>query len=182
MKFTETAFPGAYIVELEPRGDDRGFFVRTFCKDEFKQTGHSAEWVQQNQSLTRKKGTIRGLHFQRAPQNEIKLIRCIVGRVYDVIVDLRKDSPTFLKWSAMELSADNNTMLYVPAGFAHGFQTLEDNSALTYLHSDYYNPAADAGIRYNDPLIGIKWPIEVTVLSEKDQHIPYINNEFLEKL
>ena len=130
MNFTETPLKGSYIITINPIGDSRGWFARTYCKNEFLNIGHNKEWVQINHSFTSLKGTIRGLHFQQKPFTEIKLLRCIPGSVFDVIVDLRKDSPTFLKWFGIELSAENKKMLYIPEGFAHGFQTLENNTEL----------------------------------------------------
>jgi dTDP-4-dehydrorhamnose 3,5-epimerase len=176
MNFLETPLRGAYVVETRPFVDDRGLFARTFCKNEFKQIGHSKEFVQFNHSVTTLKGTIRGMHFQTPPYSEIKLIRCIRGKVYDVIIDIREGSPTFLKYFGTELSEENMLSLYIPEGFAHGFQTLEDNSQLVYHHTSYYEPGYEGGIRYSDPLIGIKWPLDVTRISEKDNHYALLNN------
>lgn len=176
MNFLETPLRGAYMVETRPFVDDRGLFARTFCKNEFKQIGHSKEFVQFNHSVTALKGTIRGMHFQTPPYSEIKLIRCIRGKVYDVIVDIREGSPTFLKYFGTELSEENMLSLYIPEGFAHGFQTLEDNSQLVYHHTSYYEPGHEGGIRYSDPLIGIKWPLDVNRISEKDNHYALLNN------
>ena len=173
MKFIETPLKNAFVIQLEPFKDERGAFVRTFCKKEFEQIGHTAEFVQFNQSYNSIKGTIRGMHYQEPPAAEIKLIRCVKGKVYDVIVDIRKSSPTFLRWFAVELSATNNKMIYIPHGFAHGFQTLENESELLYHHSGFYTPAVEKGIHYNDPLIEIEWPIPVSIISEKDKN--YIN-------
>jgi dTDP-4-dehydrorhamnose 3,5-epimerase len=140
--------------------------------------GHDKEFVQFNHSATNKKGTIRGMHYQLPPFSEIKLIRCISGSVYDVIIDLRKDSPTFLKYAAVELSERNMLSLYIPQGFAHGFQTLEDNAQLIYHHTDFYTPGYEAGIRYNDPSVGISWPLPVSVITEKDLNHDLLNNRF----
>lgn len=178
MIFSETGLPGSFVVTLTPTGDSRGWFSRTYCKKEFAAIGHTKEWVQMNQSFTLKKGTVRGMHFQLNPHQEIKLVRCIAGSIYDVIVDLRKDSPTFLKWFGAELSAVNKKMMYVPEGFAHGFQTLEDNVELVYSHSEYYTPAAEAGIMYNDNLIDIKWPLPVAELSERDKRYLSLERSF----
>jgi len=146
MIFTETILKGSYEITLTPHGDSRGWFARTYCKNEFEQIGHQAEWVQINHSFSAQKGTVRGMHFQNPPYAEIKMLRCIAGSVYDVIVDLRKNSPTFLKWYGTELSAANKKMLYIPAGFAHGFQTLSDDAELIYHHTEFYTPEAEAGI------------------------------------
>ena len=168
MIFTPARLTGSFEVTPEPRIDSRGWFARVFCKDEFAQIGHTKEWVQLNHSCTLKKGTIRGMHFQNPPFSEIKMVRCIAGAVYDVIIDLRKGSDTFLQWCGIELSAQNKKMLYIPQGFAHGFQTLEDNCELLYHHSEYHKPQAEAGIRYNDSMIGIEWPLALTDISERD--------------
>lgn len=178
MTFKETPLIGAYIIELQPFSDDRGWFARTFCKNEFREIGHDQEFVQFNHSVTLKKGTIRGLHFQVPPYSEIKLIRCIRGCVYDVIIDIRENSPTFLQYVAVELSEKNMLSIYIPQGFAHGFQTLEDNSQLIYHHTAYYTPGHEAGLRYNDPAIGINWPLPVSVITEKDLNHFLINNSF----
>ena len=178
MIFTETKLAGSYIIEPEPRLDERGWFARYFCKEEFEKIGHTKEWVQMNHSFTNFKGSIRGMHFQVAPYKEIKMLRCIAGAVYDVIIDLRKDSATFLEWTGVELSAANRKMLYIPEGFAHGFQCLEDNCELTYHHSAFYQPGAEAGIRYNDPLINIEWPLPLTVISPRDEQHPLLDNNF----
>lgn len=138
MIFTETLLKGSYIIELSAFTDDRGWFARTYCKNEFAAIGHTAEWVQMNHSFTKDKGAIRGMHYQLPPFSEIKMVRCIAGAVYDVIVDLRKDSPTFLQWYGTELSAANKKMLYIPEGFAHGFQTLQNDCELIYHHSQFY--------------------------------------------
>lgn len=178
MTFRETPVKGAYIIELNPYNDERGLFVRTFCKNEFKTIGHDAEFVQFNHSITLKKGTIRGMHYQIPPFSEIKLIRCVRGSVFDVIIDIRKDSPTYLKSFAMELSEYNMLSLYIPKGMAHGFQTLENNSQLIYHHTAFYTPGYEAGIRYDDPLTGIQWPLPVSVITDKDKNHPLLNNTF----
>ena len=178
MKFIQTLLSGAYIVELEPFRDERGFFVRTFCKNEFSAIGHVKEFVQFNHSMTRHKGTIRGMHYQVPPSAEIKLIRCISGEVYDVIIDIRKDSPTFLQHFHIILSDENLKMLYVPEGFAHGFQTLANNSQMIYHHTAYYNPAYERGLRSDDPALGIRWPLPPGNMTGKDRKYPLINNQF----
>lgn len=178
MIFTPTPLVGSFEVTLEPRVDNRGWFARYFCKDEFSQIGHAKEWVQMNHSFTSKKGTIRGMHFQHPPFAEIKLVRCVAGSVFDVIIDLRKGSETFLQWYGRELSAATKIMLYIPAGFAHGFQTLEDDSELLYHHSEYYKPSVEAGIRYNDHRINIQWPIVPTEISERDAGHTLLSEQF----
>jgi dTDP-4-dehydrorhamnose 3,5-epimerase len=178
MRFTETKLQGSYEIALEPRADSRGWFARFYCKDEFKKIGHTEEWVQLNHSFTQAKGALRGMHFQKKPYSEIKMVRCISGSIYDVIVDLRKDSPTFLQWYGTELSAENKKMLYIPEGFAHGFQALTSNCELIYHHSEYYTPQAEAGIRYDDPLVGIRWPLGISEISERDLSHPFLNDHF----
>lgn len=178
MTFTPTALTGSYVIDLSPRSDHRGWFARTYCKNEFAEIGHTREIVQMNQSYTRGKGALRGMHFQHSPHREIKIVRCIAGSVYDVIVDLRHDSPTFLQWFGVELSAKNQRMLYVPEGFAHGFQTLQGDSELLYLVTEYYAPQAEGGVRYNDPMLKIQWPLPVSDLSEKDAAHPLLPENF----
>lgn len=178
MIFTETPLKGSFIVSLNPIGDSRGWFARTYCKNEFAQIGHDKEWVQINHSFSSLKGTIRGLHFQHSPYGEIKLLRCISGAVYDVIVDLRKDSPTFLKWFGTEFSAENKNMLYIPKGFAHGFQSLADNTELIYHHSEFYNSEAESGLRFDDEILNIKWPLEVAEISDRDKKHQLLNSTF----
>jgi len=178
MKFTPTSLLGSYVVDLNPYQDERGWFARYFCKQEFEGIGHSKEWVQMNHSVTYKKASIRGMHYQLAPFREIKLVRCVAGSVFDVIVDLRKDSSTFLQWFGQELSAENKKMLYIPEGFAHGFQSLSENCELLYHHSEYYTPGSEGGIRFDDPLVKIQWPLPVTVLSDRDAAHPYLDDQF----
>lgn len=178
MIFTETILKGSYEITLTPHGDSRGWFARTYCKKEFEHIGHQQEWVQMNHSYSSQKGTVRGMHFQHAPFAEIKMLRCIAGSVYDVIVDLRKDSQTFLKWFGTELSAENKKMLYIPAGFAHGFQTLTDDVELVYQHTEFYTPSAEAGIRYDDSAVNIQWPLAVSEISERDSNHPLIDSTF----
>jgi len=178
MRFIETPLKGSYVIELTPFKDHRGLFARTFCKKEFLQINHVKEFVQSNYSVTKSKGTIRGMHYQVPPACEIKLIRCIAGKAYDVIIDLREGSSTFLKYFAVELSPDNLKMIYVPEGYAHGFQTLENNTQLIYHHTNYYNQEAERSIRYNDPLIGIKWPLKPADISSKDEHHKLLDNTF----
>ena len=163
------------MIELEPRGDARGMFARTFCRDEFEARGLAADYVQQNISTSTKKGTLRGLHLQRLPYTEAKLVRCVRGAIMDVIVDLRHDSPTYLRHQQFELTAENRLELYVPQGFGHGFQTLVDDIEVTYLVSARYTPESEAGVRWDDPALGIDWPLPVTEVSEKDARWPLVD-------
>jgi dTDP-4-dehydrorhamnose 3,5-epimerase len=178
MTFTPTSLNKSYIIELSPSNDSRGWFARTYCKKEFQQIGHNKEWVQLNHSATFKKGSIRGMHYQLRPFREIKMVRCIAGSIYDVIIDLRKNSPTFLQWFGTELSAKNKRMLYIPEGFAHGFQTLSNDSELIYHHTEFYNPKAEAGVKYNDPVVNIQWPLAITEISERDNNHRYLDKNF----
>lgn len=178
MKFTPTPLQGSYIVDLEPFSDDRGWFARTFCKSEFEQIGHAGEWVQLNHSFTAKAGSLRGMHFQYPPHGEIKMVRCIAGAIHDVIIDIRQNSATFLQWFGAELSAANRKMLYIPIGFAHGFQTLTDNCELIYHHTSFYTLGAEGGIRYDDKKIGIQWPQPVRDISARDKSHPYLDDTF----
>lgn len=174
MIFRETKLKGAYVVEPEPHRDDRGFFARTWCRDEFAVHGLDISFAQQNLSVNPVRGTLRGLHYQAVPHGEVKLMRCVRGAIYDVIVDVRHDSPTFRQWFAIELRADDYRMLYVPRGFAHGFQTLRPDSEVTYLVSHPYVPAAGRGIRFDDPAIGIRWPLPLTRISKQDRSWPLL--------
>ena len=178
MTFTETTLPNAYLITLATRSDNRGWFARTYDKQAFDQIHHTADWVQMNHSLTRQTGALRGMHFQYPPFAEVKLVRCVVGRVFDVIIDIRADSPTFLHWFGTELSETNQQMLYIPKGFAHGFQTLTANCQLVYCHSEYYTPEYEGAIRYDDPRINIVWPLPITDLSERDATHPYLDDRF----
>ncbi|HEY4064280.1 MAG TPA: dTDP-4-dehydrorhamnose 3,5-epimerase [Puia sp.] len=178
MIFTPTSLEGSYVIDPQPFGDARGWFARTYSKDEFRQIGHVKEWVQLNHSASFEKGTLRGMHFQYPPHQEIKMVRCIAGEIYDVLIDIRRDSPTFLKWLGVRLSAENRRMLYIPEGFAHGFQCLSGNCELIYHHTGFYTPSAEGGIRYDDPAIGIEWPLPVAGLSERDAHHPFLSENF----
>jgi dTDP-4-dehydrorhamnose 3,5-epimerase len=178
MKFEKTLLPGVFVITLHPHFDERGAFTRIFCKNEFKTINHSKDFVQMNHSLTYKKGTVRGLHYQKFPYCETKLIRCIQGSVFDVIVDLRKDSPTRLKWIGVELSRVNLKMVYIPEGCAHGFQTLEDNSEMFYQHTQFYSPGYEGSINYNDKTINISWPLEISSISDKDKNSLLIDEKF----
>jgi dTDP-4-dehydrorhamnose 3,5-epimerase len=172
MIFTETKLKDAYIIELKKMGDQRGFFARAWCQREFDEHGLVSQVVQANLSYNKAKGTLRGMHYQRAPYAETKLIRCIRGALYDVIIDLRPDSPTYMQWLGVELTTENHKMLYVPEGFGHGFQTLVDNTEAFYQVSEFYTPNAEGGIRYDDPAFNIEWPLEVQVISDKDKSWP----------
>lgn len=169
MRFNETTLPGAYLVEIEPLADERGFFARSWCCDEFAQHGLNAKLVQCDISYNKNRGTLRGMHYQAEPFAEAKLVRCTMGAIYDVILDLRRDSSTFGRWEAIELSAANRRMLYIPEGVAHGFQTLEDNSEVFYQMSERYHPECSKGVRWNDPAFGIAWPIAKLVISRRDR-------------
>ena len=172
MFFTETELAGAYIIDLDRREDNRGFFARTWAQEEFEAHGLNSRVVQANLSYNHTRGTIRGMHYQRAPYAETKLVRCVQGAIYDVIIDLRPESATYKRWIGVELTAENRRALFIPEGFAHGFQTLADNSDVTYQVSEFYTPGAEGGIRYNDPAFEIQWPLDVTVISEKDKQWP----------
>ena len=178
MNFVETPLKGSYIIESNPFKDSRGLFARLYCKNSLSEICENPAIEQINYSLTVEKGSIRGLHFQYPPKSEVKMIRCLTGSVFDVIVDIRHDSPTFLNWYGETISADNMKMMYAPKGFAHGFQTLEENCTLLYLHSDSYAPSCEGALRYNDPAIGIKWPLTATHLSSKDENHPLITSAF----
>lgn len=169
MKFTSLPLEGAWLIELEPISDERGSFARAFCRQEFAEHGLMTEVAQSNLCRTSLRGTVRGMHFQAAPFAEAKLVRCSGGAVFDVMVDLREGSPTHRQWVGFELSEGNDTMLYVPEGFAHGYQTLEDDSVLFYQVSQCYSPEHERGVRWDDPVFGIRWPIEVTRVSAKDR-------------
>lgn len=178
MKFIETSLSGCFIMEPNKLVDERGVFARTFCKREFSKIKFDKEFVQFNHSFNKYKGTIRGMHFQKPPFSETKLIRCINGSVFDVAVDLRADSPTFLQYFGVVLSAEAMNSILIPPGFAHGFQTLEDNVALIYHHTEYFTPSADSGICYNDPALKIEWKLPLTVISEKDKSYKQIDRNF----
>ncbi len=178
MVINETPIQGAYIIEHEPFIDDRGIFTRIFCSEELQNTGLNKKIFQINHSLTIQKGALRGLHFQYPPMAEIKMVKCLRGSVFDVMVDLRSDSSTFLKWYGEILSPENRKMIYVPEGCAHGFQTLEEKSELLYLHTEKYDSEFEGGIRYDDPSLNISWPIEVTDISLRDQNHPLLSSEF----
>ena len=170
MIFKESSLSGVFVVDLKPAKDDRGFFARGWCQKEFADHGLTSSLCQVNISHNHEAGTLRGLHMQTAPYEEAKLVRCVRGAIFDVAVDMRKTSPNYLQWIGYELSAENRTALFIPHGFAHGYQTLTDDTEVFYLISEFYAPGAEAGIHYDDPKIGIDWPIDVSTISEKDKN------------
>jgi len=172
MKFIPTGLAGACTIEIEKLKDERGFFGRAFCSDEFARNGLSSTFVQCNVSFNARKGTLRGMHFQEKPHEEAKLVRCTRGAIYDVVADIRRGSPTFGRWVGLELAADNHRMIYVPQGCAHGFQSLEDDCEVFYQMSETYRPGLSRGMRWNDPLFAIRWPIADPVLSQRDATYP----------
>ena len=169
MLFTKSQLEGAWLVDPEPIRDSRGWFARTFCEREFGAHGLETRFVQHSTSQNASRGTLRGMHFQTAPHAEIKLVRCLKGAIYDVIIDLKPGSPTYRQWRGVELSAANMRQLYIPKGFAHGFQTLEDECEIGYLISEFYAPEASTGVRFDDPAFAIEWPLPVSVMSDKDK-------------
>ena len=171
MKFIETELKGAYIIELEPMEDERGFFARTFCQDEFRKNGIDFNIVQCNISYNKSKGTLRGMHYQIKPYEEAKLVSCTSGAIYDVIIDLRPTSPTYCQWFSIELTA-HDKMLYIPKGFAHGFQALEDHTVVFYQMSEFYHPECARGVRWDDSAFKIKWPLFERIMSKKDISYP----------
>lgn len=176
MKFTPARLAGAWIIDMERHEDERGWFTRTWCAEEFAKNGLGTRWVQHNHTFTKTRGSVRGMHWQAEPKPEIKLVRCLAGRVMDVVVDVRSDSPTFGRWEAVELSARNMRALYIPAGFAHGFQCLEDTCELFYLMSEFYDVSLARGVRCDDPHMGIEWPLPVAGLSDRDAALPHLRD------
>ena len=172
MNFIETKLKGAFVVEPERLEDARGFFARTWCKREFDTHGLNPNLAQCNISFNKKRGTLRGMHYQKAPHEEAKLVRCTIGAIYDVVVDLRPKSPTFKDWFSVELTAENRKIIYIPKGFCHGFMTLEDNTEVFYQMSEFYTPEFSRGFRWNEPAFSITWPEDVKVISEKDLQYP----------
>lgn len=172
MKFNKLSLEGAYLIDLEPIGDERGFFARLFCAEEADQQGIESKIMQVNNSYSAAKGTLRGMHYQLPPKEETKLVRCIQGAIFDVIVDLRPTSPTFCQWFGTTLSAENRRMMYVPKGFAHGFLTLSDHSEILYFVSETYAKELEKGVRWNDPAFGIDWPSPPQIISERDRSHP----------
>lgn len=180
MKFVALELPDAFVIELEPHLDDRGFFARTWCSREFAEAGLPAVIVQTNLSQTQARGAIRGLHYQRPPSREGKVVRCLEGGIFDVIVDVRPDSPAFLRHAGVELTPSNRRALYIPPGFAHGFQTLAPDTEVWYQMTDYYQPGLGGGLRWDDPALGIEWPLEPTTMNERDATYPDLNRDDLE--
>jgi dTDP-4-dehydrorhamnose 3,5-epimerase len=176
MRFTETRLPGAFIIDLERREDQRGFFARVFCRREFEEHGLKGAFVQCHTSFNHVRGTLRGMHYQEPPAAETKIVRCTHGAIYDVIVDLRPESPTYLQHIAVELNAENRRQLYVPELFAHGFVTLADNTEVAYQVGEFYAPAYERGRRYDDPVLSISWPVPIEVIAEKDLRWPLLNS------
>lgn len=179
MIFTETALKGAFVIDVEHRRDDRGFFARTYCAQEFLEQGLKPTIAQTNISYNYQKGTLRGMHYQTSPATEVKVVRCTRGAIYDVIIDMRPDSPTYLSHIGVELTAENHRALYIPDMFAHGYQTLTDDAEVSYLVSEFYAPGYERGVRYDDPAIGIAWPLPVEVISDKDAHWPLLQQPTL---
>lgn len=182
MRFLETTLRGAFVIEPEPSGDARGFFARTFCRREFENHGLNPDVCQTSVSYNRRRGTLRGMHYQMPPYAECKLVRCNRGSIYDVIIDLRRGSPTFGRWVGYELSAANRRMLYIPEGFAHGFETLDDESEVSYQMSEFYAPDSQRGVRWDDPAFAIRWPMGPVVISERDRSYPDFDESELSRL
>jgi len=178
VKIHPTPVPDLNVVETKPHSDERGFLARLFCQDELSEVVGGRQIVQINQSKTRTVGAVRGMHFQHEPHAEMKLVRCIKGKVWDVAVDLRAGSSTFLKWHAEELSPENARMMVLPEGFAHGFQVLEEDSELLYLHTAHYAPSAEGGVRPTDPSLSIDWPLKLRDLSDRDRNHPLLTADF----
>ena len=174
MRFTETDVVGARVIDPTPHQDDRGRFMRAWCSREFAQSGITFVPVQANMGLSVRKGTVRGMHFQEAPALEAKLVRCTRGAMFDVVLDLRQESPSYRKWYGVELSAENGRMLYVPEGCGHGYQTLEESTEMYYMTSALYTPSASRGVRFDDPAFGIQWPLAASVVSEQDRNWPLL--------
>lgn len=174
MKFSPAQLSGVWLIELELRSDERGWFARTWCEQEFAAHGLNTRWPQGNLTRTLRRGMVRGMHWQAEPRPEVKLVRCSVGAIWDVVVDVRLASPTFGRWEAFELTADNGHQLYVPAGFAHGFQCLADGSEVSYLMGETYVPELARGLRWNDPQVSIAWPLPEPFLSERDRNLPLL--------
>lgn len=175
MRFTQTPLAGGYVIDVDEQGDERGFFARLWCEREMQLRGINIRIAQANMSYNRLRGTLRGLHLQRPPHAECKLVRCVRGAIFDVMVDLRPESPGYLQWFGTELSAGNRRALFIPEGFAHGYQTLTDASEVFYQVSTFHTPQAEGGLRWDDPLIGIDWPLPVAAISDKDRAWPYLH-------
>jgi dTDP-4-dehydrorhamnose 3,5-epimerase len=176
MKFTKTTLAGLWAIDLELREDERGFLARTFCENEFSEHGLNTRWPQCNLTLTKKRGMIRGMHFQASPRPEVKLVRCAVGAIFDVAVDVRPNSPTFGNWEGFELTGQNRRMLYIPGGFAHGFQCLADDSEVFYQMSEFFFADLSRGVRWNDPTVAIQWPLPDPILSERDKNLALLTD------
>ncbi len=174
MKFRKTPLSGVIVVDLDRHEDDRGFFARSFCEKEFSEQGIASRFVQCNVSFNKRKGTLRGMHYQAAPHEEDKLVRCTMGAVHDIVVDIRPGSPTYLKHFAIELSASNRTALFVPRGFAHGFQVLKDESEVFYQMSEFFHPESARGLRWDDPALRLGWPLRDPILSDRDRGYPLL--------
>jgi dTDP-4-dehydrorhamnose 3,5-epimerase len=179
VEFEQTELAGAYLISLAPHADERGFFARSFCEREFAEHGLCTRFVQSNVSYNHHAGTLRGMHWQAPPHGEVKIVRCTAGAVHDVIVDLRPDSATWLRWTAVELSADNRLALYIPQGFAHGFLTLCDETQVYYDMGDFYVPEAARGFRWDDPKVGVSWPAEPVLISQRDAGYPDLDPSLL---
>lgn len=173
MIFTKTDLAGAWLIEPEPARDTRGWFARTFCEREFGAHGLETRFPQHSTSQNVQRGTLRGMHFQRPPHAEVKLVRCLKGAIWDVIIDLNPESPTYRRWQGFDLSAENMCQLYIPKGFAHGFQTLQDDCQIGYLISEFYASDAATGVRWDDPAFAIEWPLPVSEMSDKDKAWPH---------
>jgi dTDP-4-dehydrorhamnose 3,5-epimerase len=178
VKILSTPFKDAYVLMTDPFEDERGRFTRVFCRRELEQIGHCKEIVQINHSLTKNRGALRGMHFQRPPKSEIKIVYCLRGSVFDVMIDLRRNSPSFLHWHAEILSPDNRRIMYIPEGFAHGFQALEDHVELIYLHTEFYSPEHEAGLRYDEPRVGVRWPMPIRDISGRDRSYTLLDSDF----
>ena len=174
MIFVPTPLPGAYVLDLKRLEDERGFFARAFCQDEFKAQGLNTAVAQCNVSFNARRGTLRGMHFQASPHAEAKVVRCTQGAIWDVIIDLRADSRTFRQWYGVELSQGTRRALYVPEGFAHGFQTLADDSEVLYVMSEFFHPECAGGVRWDDPAFGIEWPVADPLISDRDRNYPLL--------
>lgn len=177
LKFIKTKLEGLYVIELNIFQDERGDFARLFCSNEFKEIGLYKNIVNVNYSKTINKGDVRGMHFQKDPYSEVKIVKCINGSIYDVVIDLRKNSNTYLEYYGIELTSDNNKMLYIPEGFAHGFQALSDDAEIIYFNTQFYHPESEAGVNIMDPQINIIWPLNINHQSKKDKKIKYLMNE-----
>jgi dTDP-4-dehydrorhamnose 3,5-epimerase len=177
MQFRETKIRGAYLIELDKKADERGFFARSWCQEEFESRGLSSRIVQCNIGFSPKMGTVRGIHYQQAPHADAKVVRCCRGAIYDVIVDVRPESATYGEWNAVELTAESHTMMYIPEGLGHGYQTLRDDTEILYQTSEFYHPESAVGIRYNDPAFEIDWPLPVACISQGDTSLPDVTGD-----